>query len=169
MTETIINPFVGEQNRCFGCSPENPAGLKLEFEEDENSLFAIWQPSENYQGYPGVLHGGIIATLLDETAAWFVYVKLGTAGVTKKMCVTYHKPAFISKGKLKITAKLSEKDENSATIKCMLTVGDGTACAEAEIVYHTFPAEIAVKRYRYPGREAFYKKYPGNGKIIKLM
>jgi len=67
---------------CFGCSPGNNIGLKLTFEEDDEKLYATWQPDPLFQGYLNVLHGGIIATLLDEAGAWCVYVKAGTAGVT---------------------------------------------------------------------------------------
>ncbi|MFZ0472834.1 MAG: PaaI family thioesterase, partial [Bacteroidales bacterium] len=76
----VRNPFDPDQNLCFGCGPANPAGLKLTFEEDEEKLYAEWQPSAHFQGYTNVLHGGIIATLLDETGAWCVNVKAGTSG-----------------------------------------------------------------------------------------
>ena len=54
---------------CFVCGMENPIGLKLAFYEDEGGrVIAHFTPREEYQGYPGVLHGGIIAALLDEAA-----------------------------------------------------------------------------------------------------
>ncbi len=154
----IFNPFDPELNRCFGCGPSNPAGLKLVFEDDGDTLFTLWEPSDRYQGYPGILHGGITATLLDETAAWFVYAKLGTAGVTSRMNIKYLKPVIISGGKLKITAELITKDEKSAIIKCSLADRNKNICAEAEITYFLYPVEIATRRYHYPGKEAFYQK-----------
>ena len=73
----INNPFVRYDGYdCFGCAPENPLGLALDFFEDGEDLVATWEPGEHYQGYNRVLHGGIQATLLDEIASWVVFVKI---------------------------------------------------------------------------------------------
>jgi uncharacterized protein (TIGR00369 family) len=103
----IINPYDKELNMCFGCSPKNPFGLKLQFEESEEFLHAIWHPSEQYQGYTNILHGGIIATLLDEIGAWCVSVKIGTAGVTSEMKTKYLSPVFINKGNITLKAEIT--------------------------------------------------------------
>jgi acyl-coenzyme A thioesterase PaaI-like protein len=53
---------------CFVCGVENKYGLKSRFYELENGeTMAIFQPAEEHQGYPGRLHGGLAATILDET------------------------------------------------------------------------------------------------------
>ena len=56
------------QNRCFGCGSANLQGLKLEFllAEDGTVVCPASIP-DRFEGHPGYLHGGIIATLLDET------------------------------------------------------------------------------------------------------
>jgi len=42
----ILNPWKGiDGYMCFGCSPENPAGLHMEFYEDDNDIVAIWKPT----------------------------------------------------------------------------------------------------------------------------
>ncbi|NLE34923.1 MAG: PaaI family thioesterase, partial [Bacteroidales bacterium] len=112
----VINPFDANQNMCFGCGPNNSAGLKLSFEEDDEKLYASWQPEMLFQGYINVLHGGIIATLLDEAAAWCIYVKAGTAGVTSGMRVRYLKPVHISKGQVLVEARLVSQGEKNAII-----------------------------------------------------
>ncbi|MGQ9620101.1 MAG: PaaI family thioesterase [Bacteroidales bacterium] len=152
----VVNPFDRDMNRCFGCGPNNPAGLKLEFMENKEELHSFWQPSEYYQGYPGVLHGGIIATLLDEIAAWFVYAVIGTSGVTSRMNIKYLHPVMIKRGKVKITAKLTEKQDKKAQIICRLFDGSNKLCAEAEVIYYIYPIDIAASRFMYPGKEAFY-------------
>jgi len=54
---------------CFVCGVENPIGLHLKFYQiAPGEVTADFVPPEQYQGYPGVLHGGIVATILDETA-----------------------------------------------------------------------------------------------------
>ncbi|TFH49119.1 MAG: PaaI family thioesterase [Bacteroidia bacterium] len=152
----IKNPFAWEQNGCFGCGPSNAAGLRLTFEESDTHLHAAWNPIPEYQGYINVIHGGIIATLLDETGAWCINVKVGTAAVTSVMTVRYLKPAYISKGVVTIDAELKSRDQKSAKLYCRLFDGDGKLCSEADIEYFLYPEEIARKRYFYPGREAFY-------------
>ncbi len=52
---------------CFVCGVENPLGLKLKIYETEPGQVEAWYtPPEHFQGYPGLLHGGIVASLLDE-------------------------------------------------------------------------------------------------------
>ena len=54
---------------CFVCGLENPVGLHLNFyETGPGEVTVNFTPSEHYQGYPGVLHGGIVASILDEAA-----------------------------------------------------------------------------------------------------
>lgn len=54
---------------CFVCGLENPVGLHLSFYETGlGEVTVAFTPPEHYQGYPGVLHGGIVASILDETA-----------------------------------------------------------------------------------------------------
>jgi acyl-coenzyme A thioesterase PaaI-like protein len=55
---------------CFVCGEKNDFGLRAKFyETDNNELVALINPSEQHQGYPGRMHGGIAATILDETMA----------------------------------------------------------------------------------------------------
>jgi acyl-coenzyme A thioesterase PaaI-like protein len=54
---------------CFVCGFENPVGLHLNFYETGLGEVTVdFTPLEHYQGYPGVLHGGIVASVLDEAA-----------------------------------------------------------------------------------------------------
>lgn len=56
-------------SQCFVCGVNNPVGLHLKFyQPTTGEVTADFLPPEHFQGYPGVLHGGIVATILDETA-----------------------------------------------------------------------------------------------------
>jgi uncharacterized protein (TIGR00369 family) len=154
----IINPYDSDLNMCFGCGKKNPVGLKLQFEESDEFLHASWQPTATYQGYTNILHGGIIATLLDEIGAWCVSVKMGTAGVTSEMKTMYLSPVFINKGKITLKACIDHRTEKKARIHCFLYDGQLKLCAEAAADYFIYPLEIAKKKFRYPGKEAFYEK-----------
>lgn len=152
----ILNPYDPEENLCFGCSRKNPLGLKLNFTEDEEYIHATWNPSDNYQGYPNILHGGIISALLDETGAWCVSVKAGTAGVTTEMNLKFLSPVYINKGEISMKARIIEKDSKTAKVCCQLYDSKNKLCSEAITLFFLYPPEIARKRFRYPGIEAFY-------------
>jgi uncharacterized protein (TIGR00369 family) len=80
------------QNRCFGCGPANAAGLRLEFmlAEDGNVVCLPTIP-EIFEGPAGYLHGGIIATLLDEAMSKSVRAR-GVTAMTRQMEIDYQRP-----------------------------------------------------------------------------
>ena len=50
----IINPWRNHEGyNCFGCSPDNPIGLHMEFYEDGDYIMSTWHPEHNYQGWVG--------------------------------------------------------------------------------------------------------------------
>ncbi len=152
----INNPFVRQAGyNCFGCSPDNPIGLKLNFETDGEFVVAEWQPEPQFQGWNNTLHGGIQATLLDELASWLVFVILDTSGVTSKMEVKLRKPVTTNQGTLFLKGKLREMKRNIAVIDTWLYNHEMILCTEAVMYYYTFPEDLAREKYWYPGNEAF--------------
>ncbi len=83
-----------DNNKCFACGKDNPIGLKLKFEWNEGISYAEFTPKEEHQGWRGVVHGGIISTLLDETMVWSMCF-LDIKAMTVQMEVRYRKPAEI--------------------------------------------------------------------------
>ncbi len=128
---------------CFGCSPSNPLGLKMEFYEDGDDIVCFWKPQEHYQGWIDTLHGGIQATLIDECASWVMFRKLQTTGVTSKLEVRYRHPIMTTETQLTIRARLREMRRNLAIIDVKIENSMGRTCAEGEATYFTFTAEKA--------------------------
>jgi uncharacterized protein (TIGR00369 family) len=156
----IINPFapaIDKPYTCFCCSPRNSIGLNLSFWEDSDEVFTMWNPSDNYDGFPGILHGGLQATVMDEVAAWTVYVKCGTSGVTVNLNVNYKLPAFTGKGALKIVATVIESNKRLARLATKVINSDGTVASEAVITYFLYPYLKAVSDHNYPGLDAFFE------------
>lgn len=60
---------------CFVCGESNPAGLKLRFETDGRIVQTRFTPRAEHIGFKHVVHGGIIATLLDEIMVWACVVQ----------------------------------------------------------------------------------------------
>lgn len=160
----ITNPWKHPMNdgvyNCFACSPYNNAGLQLEFWEDGDEIITKWKPTKEYEGWIGVLHGGIQATLLDEVGGWVVMLKLKTTGVTSEMNIQYLKPVKVSNSELTIRGKIISQEGRIAKIAASLYSEAGEECATAQLSYFVFPEKIAKARYQYPGIEAFYEETP---------
>jgi acyl-coenzyme A thioesterase PaaI-like protein len=153
----LSNPFASlEGYNCFGCSPDNPLGLKLIFFEDGDELVSQWEPGINFQGYHGILHGGIQATLMDEIASWVVYVKLKTAGFTSRADIRYRKSVFVDKGQLTLRARCTGMRRNLADIEVRLYDPDNVLCADGTFTYFTFSKEKAREQMYYPGHSSFF-------------
>lgn len=55
-----------DYQRCFVCGLQNPYGLHMVFRREGDIIVSEVQPREEHQGFPGVIHGGIVASILDE-------------------------------------------------------------------------------------------------------
>ena len=80
------------QNRCFGCGHANTTGLRLEFFlAGDGSVVSLPTLPDSFEGPRGFLHGGIVATLLDEAMSKSVRVK-GFTAMTRHLDVEYLRP-----------------------------------------------------------------------------
>lgn len=85
-------PEGSETSMCFACGRDNPWGLKLDFKDEGGRYVAKFTPREEYQGYPGILHGGIVCTLLDESMARMLWSR-GMKLPTGRLEVRFKRPA----------------------------------------------------------------------------
>jgi acyl-coenzyme A thioesterase PaaI-like protein len=77
---------------CFACGVRNPIGLKLKFETlPGDRLRTVWTPREEHTGFQGIVHGGLIATVLDEVMIRLLYAK-GIRAVTAELKTRLVKP-----------------------------------------------------------------------------
>lgn len=83
-----------DDHHCFACGMENPDGLRIAWKVEGNTMTAEFIPPKKYQGWKGIVHGGILATLLDEAMTRLAGILYGGA-VTAEMTVRYVKPAPI--------------------------------------------------------------------------
>ena len=138
----IINPWKGLKGYyCFGCSPENPMGVKMEFYEDGDEIVSFWKPKPEYQGWLDTLHGGIQAVLLDEICAWVIVRKLQTTGVTSKMETRYRKSILTNDTLLEIRASIQKQKRNIILVKATIYNSAKEICTEAVCTYFTFSKE----------------------------
>ena len=138
----IINPWKGLKGYyCFGCSPDNTMGVKMEFYEDGDEIVSFWKPKPEYQGWLDTLHGGIQAVLLDEICAWVIVRKLQTTGVTSKMETRYRKSISTNDTLLEIRASIQEQKRNIILVKATIYNSAKEICTEAVCTYFTFSKE----------------------------
>lgn len=148
----ILNPWLHRKGyHCFGCAPDNLSGLKMTFYEDGDDIVSIWKPDDRFQGWLNTLHGGIQATLLDETAGWAVFRKLQTAGVTSKMETQFLKPVSTDDEYLTIRASIASVKRNLVTIQATVSNAAGEICTRASLLYFTYPKEYAEKKMLFNG------------------
>lgn len=128
----------------------------MKFFEDGEDIVSIWNIRPEFAGYVNVMHGGVQSTLIDETASWVVFAKIGTMGYTKKLTVEFKKSVYMDKSPLELRARLTGMEGNIALIKIQLRNSEKELCAEASAEFFTLPIPIAQKRFKFPDKTAFF-------------
>ena len=77
---------------CFVCGESNPLGLKLRFETDGRLVQARFRPRPEHNGFKNVVHGGLIATVLDEIMVWACAVRTRKFAFCAELKVRFLKP-----------------------------------------------------------------------------
>ena len=83
--------------QCFGCSPHNAAGLRLRFWEstDGDGLEAPLTFGRQHESYPGVVHGGIVATVCDEIMGNLLVLRTGVTHFTVTLRTRFLTPLAV--------------------------------------------------------------------------
>ena len=116
------------EDYCFACGEANPVGLHLHFRiEDEKFITKKTVPRE-YQSYTGVVHGGIVTTMLDEAMGGYLYEQ-GEKAVTARIDVRYRQPTPVGE-ELTITGWVESRRRNFVEMKATIALPDGTITAE---------------------------------------
>ncbi len=87
--------FFPPGGHCFGCSADNPLGLRLRFFREGQGVRCETTVATTYQGAPEVVHGGIQAVLLDETCCAVAFFSRGGFVVTGALDLRYRRPCPI--------------------------------------------------------------------------
>lgn len=142
----MLYKVTGKQNNsrmCFVCGMQNPFGLKTYFyETDIGELVAIFKPGQNHQGYPGRLHGGIAAAILDETIGRTITVGKNTEvwGVTLEFNIKYKKPIPLEQ-EIRVIARLKNENRKIFEATGEIINPDGEIAATANGKYMIMPIE----------------------------
>ncbi len=128
---------------CFACGDANPIGLHLDnIRREGEEVHATLHPRPEYQGYPGVLHGGLAATALDEVMGYAaillarVWAATATMEVRFRARVPYDAP-------LPLVAGVTDARGRRVRAWARLHLPDGQVGAEASGLLVALPAEVA--------------------------
>ena len=130
---------------CFLCGRQNEVGLKMEWynNPETNQVEATVIIPEHFNGYPGVVHGGIVAAILDETAGRAVMLdgNFDELFVTLKLEMSYLK-LTPTNTPLKAISWIEHKGNRSTRVAGELRLPDGTVTAKCRAVVVRPPEEI---------------------------
>lgn len=119
------------QNRCFGCGVANPVGLHLEFLlAEDHSVVCFAQVQDTFEGHPGYAHGGIIATLLDETMSKAVRAR-GFSAMTRHLEVDYLRPVPTGKP-LRLEGRVTHNEGRKHWTEAKILDAEGTLLAHGK-------------------------------------
>ena len=122
---------------CFVCGEKNDFGLHAKFfETDDNQLVAVINPSEQHQGYPGRMHGGLAATILDETIARSICNGKDEQiwGVTVELKTRFRKPVPLGM-ELKVVGRVTSEGSRSFEGTGEIVLPNGEIAVSAEGKY----------------------------------
>lgn len=110
----------------------DPLGLGLEWSKEPPGLVSIFRPRADQHGPPGYLHGGLAATVLDETMASLGWALDGVHCVTATLELKYRKGIPLDGQPLRIEAwRESERPRRTMRVQGRLLLADGTVAVQA--------------------------------------
>jgi uncharacterized protein (TIGR00369 family) len=114
---------------CFVCSEGHPHGLGLRFHHTEDGVVCFCTIPDSFCGFDGMVHGGIISTLMDEAAAYALFARHGKLGVTREMSTRFLKPVATST-KLRVVGRVVSFAPPSAEVTMAIYDQAGELLAE---------------------------------------
>ena len=125
---------------CFACGKENRHGLRLQFFADGHAVRGTFRPRDYFCGYPGVVHGGILASVADEVMWWAASWKKASSCVTVELNLKYLKPTP-TKGEFELTARVKREKKRIVEVEGEVRDKEGGVYAAAWGKYLIFTGE----------------------------
>jgi uncharacterized protein (TIGR00369 family) len=131
---------------CFGCSPVNPAGLRMKFFANQDAVFSSVTIPDHLCGWSNIAHGGVITTILDEIMSWAALHFLKRITMTKSMNIEFIKPVYI-RNPLRAEGRVQTVNgKHDAVMEGILYNDNGDACAKSTANFAIFSPKVA-KRF----------------------
>jgi uncharacterized protein (TIGR00369 family) len=117
-------------HNCFACGGQNAIGMRLEIELGEGTARTVWTAAPDYVGWEDKIHGGILATLLDEVMAW-APSSYDSWAVTAEMNIRFRAPANPGE-QLTAEARVTNRRRRIYEVHGDVRGQDGRMIAEAD-------------------------------------
>ena len=126
--------------QCFACGQRNDAGLKLVFHREGDAVVTDYTSDTRFQGVPGVVHGGVLATLLDETLNRMALSE-GRWMMTGRLDIRFRAAAPLGQ-RLRVTARTVSSRSRAliASGEVVLATDPATVFATAEATFLPIPS-----------------------------
>jgi uncharacterized protein (TIGR00369 family) len=122
-------PELAVDDYCFACGRANPKGLHLAFRFEGDDYVCDFTPAKEYQGWTDIVHGGIVATVLDEVMTRLLWEK-GLNAVTAELHIRLKRPVPVGQSAT-ARARLIGSRRRIYETEAELTLADGTLAATA--------------------------------------
>lgn len=141
---------VDTDHNCFGCGRLNQHGLQLSFfAHERGGVQASFVPADRFEGYDGMIHGGVISTVLDEVMAWSLY-RQETWAVTGELTVRYRSPVRVGEETRAIGWMTGRRGRRIEMAGEIVREADGVVLAKATGIFVAVPeAQADEWRQRY--------------------
>ena len=126
---------------CFACGRDNPLGLHMQFRRDgSDGVVCDYTPRREDQGFPGVIHGGVLVALMDEAMAWAMFAANRALGVTAKMETRYRRSASPD-APVTVRAQVVRARGRRIEVESSIEDVDGGRLVESSALFLRVPAD----------------------------
>ncbi len=129
-----------EYRNCFVCGKESKVGLRIDVEITAKGARTFYTPGEEFEGFRGIVHGGILCALLDEIMWKAINGHTGAVTMTAKMEVRFKNPAAIGT-RLSVEGLLRGQKQNFFKAQSVISDPEGNIVAEASGLFIELAAE----------------------------
>ena len=135
-----------ENDNCFACSPNNSSGLQLRFFTNGEKVVSWLRVPKHLSGWDQIVHGGVIATMLDEIMGWTALHLLRKMTLTKAITVEFLKPVYVGEDLRIEGSPVDVKGDRKAVMQGLLYNKDNELCAKATGNFALFTVDAMRER-----------------------
>jgi len=128
---------------CYACGEKNDRGLHMEFRREGDRAICDYTPCDYQQGYPGRMHGGIVATLIDEAMGWAVY-GVRQWGATARLSVRFRRPIRLDET-LRVEAWVTQNRSRLIELRAEVRDPGGMLLADGEGTFMKLDDRLAAE------------------------
>ncbi len=137
-------------SRCFVCGDENPIGLDLTFYYNHGRIETQFMPESKHAGYHDIIHGGLLAALLDECMGWSAIISRAVMCYTVDLAVRYKSGAHAGEPLFAFSELIKDR-KRMILAKGQIEKSDGTLVCTGEGKYVPLPPEEQENVIDYAG------------------